>query len=169
MHSTPMLDSKPANSKPTPSQMLDAVPTRNVKVTTEQRGRELLLKVPVKPRWFLKNPIAWLLLPQRGQRKIALDPIGREVWELCNGRNTVETISERIARNHRLRFHEARMSVMHFLQDLTLRGCVVMVVPETEPRDENSDPIPTAQSPHHASRRDVRRGEPSAMMIGGAA
>lgn len=157
-----MPDPKPA--KPTPGQMLDAVPMRNVKVTTRRRGEELVLQVPVKPRWFLDNLVARALLPQRGHRSVALDAVGQEVWQACDGQRTVEAIADMIAQRHRLRFHEARMSVMMFLRDLTERGCIVMV--GRDPDAGKGDAAPASEpSPH----RDVRRPRWHDQPIGGLA
>lgn len=151
-----MPDTTPMN--PTYTQMLDAVPTRNVRVMTERHGEELLLKAPVKPRWFLTNPVSRAILPQKKYYKVALDAVGREVWDACDGRNTVEQIAERFAQRHRLRFHEARMSVSHFLRSLTERGCIVIVVPEDDGRKPRakSTSMDMERSPE-SSRRDIRR------------
>lgn len=147
-----MADTTPIN--PTFAQMLDAVPTRNVRVQTERHGEELLLKVPVKPRWFLTNPLARAILPQKKHRKVALDAVGREVWDMCDGRTTVEQMAERFAQRHRLRFHEARMSVSQFLRSLTERGCIVIVVPSTGAGRSTAD---SASQRAQSARRDVRR------------
>jgi hypothetical protein len=163
-----MPDTKPAI--PTFTQMLDAVPTRNVNVTIERHGLEVLLKVPVKPRWFLTNMVARTLLPQRKVYKLALDPVGREVWDACDGRQNVERIAEAFARRHRLRFHEARMSVMQFLRSLVERGCIVMVVPPgrdttpAKPTDRNA-----RHDADHPSFRDVRRPPSAGLAMEGLA
>jgi Coenzyme PQQ synthesis protein D (PqqD) len=111
-------------------EMLDAVPVRNEAVRSETAAGELVLRVPLEPRWYLCPPVTWLL-PVRRERAVALDRLGEEVWRACDGERTVEQIVEAFAARHHLRFHEARLSVMRFLQDLTRRGLVVMVVPRT--------------------------------------
>ncbi|MEX0775517.1 MAG: PqqD family protein [Phycisphaeraceae bacterium] len=118
-----------------PRQLLDAVPVRNQAVRTGRRGGELLLYVSLKPRWFMRPPIS-LLMPFRKERGTALDTMGQEVWQACDGGSTVEQIVERFAQAHHLRFHEARMSVMQFLRDLTQRGLLVIVGDKREAREE---------------------------------
>jgi hypothetical protein len=111
-------------------EMLDAVPVRNEVVRSETTAAgELVLRVALEPRWYLRPPVTWLL-PARRDRAVALDRLGAEVWRACDGRRTVEQIVDAFAARHHLRFHEARLSVMSFLQDLTRRGLVVMVVPK---------------------------------------
>ncbi len=155
---------EPSRTIPSFTQMLDAVPTRNVRVAVERHGPEMLLRIPVAPRWYLTNPLSWALLPQKKERKIALDAVGREIWDACDGRNTVEQIAEVFAQRHRLRFHAARLSVSAFLRDLTERGAVVIVVP---PHAKDCQPQ-TTPSPGH-SRRDVRRMPARSLAMEGVA
>lgn len=108
--------------------MLDAVPVRNRAVRVEEDGGgNLVVYVPIRRRWFMKGILGWLL-PFRSERGYALDRLGREVWQACDGRRRVEEIVEEFARRHHLRFHEARAAVMQFLRQLTERGLIVMVV-----------------------------------------
>jgi hypothetical protein len=73
----------------------------------------------------MRPPLTWLL-PLSRERVVALDAVGREVWQACDGQRTVEEIVEEFAARHRLSFHAARLSVLQFLQQLTRRGIVVM-------------------------------------------
>lgn len=121
-------------NKPIPSvtaqDLLEARPVPNQAVRSERSGRgELVLKVALKDRWYLKRPLT-LLLPVRRERGYALDRLGEEVWQACNGRHTAEEIIDSFARHHHLRFHEARLSVMQYLRHLTQRGLLVMVGPD---------------------------------------
>ncbi len=79
----------------------------------------------------MKPPISWVL-PYREHRTVALDRLGREVYEAIDGRRDVESIVERLATAHRLRFHEARMSVMQFLRLLAERNIVILAVPKLD-------------------------------------
>jgi hypothetical protein len=112
-----------------PSQLLDAIPTVNEAVRTEQRGETLVLFVPIRRRWWNSGPSGWLL-PFRGERGIALDALGREVFDACDGHSTTEQIIELFAARHRLRFHEARLNVLSFLRSLMERNLVVFVLPK---------------------------------------
>jgi hypothetical protein len=113
------------------AELLDAVPVQNEAVRTEpQAGGGLVLRVPIKRRWYARPPISWIL-PFSRDRAVGLDRLGREVWEACDGDRTVEEIVETFSAAHELRFHEARISVMQFLRGLTRRGLVVLVGPSS--------------------------------------
>lgn len=116
----------------TVSEMLDAVPVRNERVRREAKGDEAtVVFVPVRRRWYMGPPLSWLMSFSR-ERGVQLDKLGMEVWESCDGKRTTEEVIEEFAGRHHLTFHEARLSVMSFLRDLTRRGLVVMVRPMHE-------------------------------------
>jgi hypothetical protein len=109
------------------SELLDAVPMRNRTVRAEKDDeQELVLAVPMRRRWYMKRPFSWLF-PFSTHRRVALDAMGREVWNQCDGDTAAEKIIEEFAGKHQLTFHEARISVMLFLKDLTQRGMIVMI------------------------------------------
>lgn len=116
-----------APEKLDPSQMLDLVPAANAAARAEHHGRTLILYVPIQSRWWMRGPFAWLL-PFRREKAVALDALGREVWEACNGERTIEQIAEAFGKRHRVRFHEAKQSVVAFLRSLVGRGVVVLVL-----------------------------------------
>lgn len=118
---------KPAGrSQPTLEQTLAARPTRNAAVRAERRGDALVLFVPLRQRWWNAGPVAWLL-PMRRERGVALDTLGQEVWQACDGQRDLETMVEDFADRHRLGFHEARLTVMRFLRMLAQRKLLVLV------------------------------------------
>jgi hypothetical protein len=121
-----MADPKPAVD---PSRLLDAVPMANEAVRVERHGETVILFVQVQRRWWMRGPLSWLL-PMRNEKGMALDALGREVWEACDGKQTTEQIIERFARKHRLRFHEARLAVIGFLRSLVDRRLIVLVLRE---------------------------------------
>jgi hypothetical protein len=119
-------DINPSRSLAT-ADLLDAVPVRNRAVECEREAdSELVLRVPLRRRWYMDPPVGWLF-PFSRYRRVALDRLGKEVWQGCDGERTTESIVEGFAARHHLSFHEARLSVMQFLKDLTQRGLVVMV------------------------------------------
>jgi len=102
------------------------VPTVNQAMRIESQEPGLLLWLPLQPRWWMRPPLSWIL-PYRKEKGIALDAMGRQVLEACNGEATVETIVERFAERHQLRFHEARQSVLSFLRMLVERRVIALV------------------------------------------
>jgi hypothetical protein len=123
-----------ARSKPPfdPAQLLDTVPVPNEAVRLVPRERGLLLWVPVQKRWWMGPPLGWVL-PFRSEKGIALDVLGAEVYRACDGTTTTERIIEAFAHHHKIRFHEARLSVLAFLRSLVARNLVVLVAPEAKP------------------------------------
>jgi hypothetical protein len=106
---------------------LDSVPVANKKVETEQQTEEsVVLAVPLRRRWYMNPPISYLF-PFSTHRRVGLDKLGTEVWRYCNGSMTAERIIDEFSARHHLSFHEARISIMTFLKDLTQRGLIVMV------------------------------------------
>ena len=111
------------------SQLLDAVPVHNHAVRAERRANALLLWVPIQRRRWMLGPLSWLL-PFRDEKGIALDALGQEVWQACDGKRRLEEIIEQFAEHHQLRFHEARLSVLQFFRSLVERNLVALVVPQ---------------------------------------
>jgi len=116
-------------------QLLDAVPRRNRAVRVEPRGAGLVLWTAIAKRWWMGPPLSWIM-PYRDKRGTHLDARGRWVWEACDGDTTIERIVERFAADHVLRFHEARLLVMQFLQMLMRRRLVAVVGEAAEANDE---------------------------------
>lgn len=107
-------------------QLLDSVPVRNEATEAEQVGRdELRIRVPFRKRWYMTPPVTWIL-PLGRCRTMRLDKLGREVWEMVNGRDRTEAIIERFADRYQISFHEARLSVTQFLQVLTRNDAIVV-------------------------------------------
>ena len=112
--------------------LLASVPVRNEAVKVEHKTQtELLLTVPLRRRWYMKPPVSWLV-PTRPMRKIALDGLGAEFWQLCDSRRTMEQIIDMFAQRHDLTFHEARLSLSQFARSLAERGLIVLVGPSGE-------------------------------------
>lgn len=59
-------------------------------------------------------------------KKLQLDQLGTEVWEMINGRLTVDRMVERFGKTHRLHPKEAEVAVTNFLRDLGKRGLIAM-------------------------------------------
>ncbi|MEM7627672.1 MAG: PqqD family protein [Planctomycetota bacterium] len=108
------------------AQTLAAVPVVNRAVRCETRGDALVLFVPLRRRWWMNGPVSWWL-PLRREKGVALDRLGREVWESCDGRRDLKAVIEAFADRYRLGFHEARLTVMRFMQMLVERKLIVLV------------------------------------------
>ncbi|MBD3320208.1 MAG: PqqD family peptide modification chaperone [Chitinivibrionales bacterium] len=107
-------------------QILDAVPTRNSAAEQVHKNGSMIVRVPMRKRWYMNPPVSWLF-PFSRYRRISLDTPGQEVWEACDGMHTMEQIIDKFAVRHFLSFHEARLSVMEFVRQLMRRGMLVLV------------------------------------------
>ncbi len=104
-------------------QALAVVPVRHPMVEWERQGAEVVLAVPLrddKVARFIKRVMR--NVPDR--RKIALDAVGSDVWELCDGERDVESVVRAIVKSHKLTRREAEVSVTMFLQTLAKKNLV---------------------------------------------
>ena len=116
-----------------PERVLSTKPTQNSAVRVESTASGVVLFVPVaRPKWLRGLSVA---LPLRREKGFALDALGRDVWQACDGSRSFEAITLEFAARHQLRFHEARAMVAQFLRTLSERNLVALVVP-----DEASSP-----------------------------
>jgi hypothetical protein len=106
---------------------LNCVPVKNgdVRETILDGGERLLTyTVTVRP-WFAGLIRRLGAAPQGTQsKKLQLDPLGADVWDLLNGQRSVQSIVNRFAQRHRLHPKEAEVSVTLFLRELGKRGLV---------------------------------------------
>lgn len=114
-----------AKPKVTREQMLAARPLRHPKIewTREPRRSDevvvALLKIPrVRGKWadFVAK---WLQVPD--YKKIELDEIGSDVWEMCDGMHNVEAIAKAIGTSYRLNKRQSEVSVTAYMKMLAER------------------------------------------------
>lgn len=74
-----------------------------------------------------------LRLPETVKREYELDAFGREVFALCDGKNTVADILERFCKKHKLPQQEGETAILTFIRTLVSKGLVVVALNE-EPR-----------------------------------
>jgi hypothetical protein len=102
-----------------------ARPRRLPAVRTQPRdGGGLVVTVELRrPRWQ-----RWLSGSETFEHSFGLDEMGREVYDLCDGKTTVRRMVRRFAGRHRLSEAEAEMAVTAFLKTLTAKGLVGMEI-----------------------------------------
>ncbi|MBC8104742.1 MAG: PqqD family protein [Cytophagales bacterium] len=120
--------------KVTRAQMLGAIPVRNVAVQwgretrDEARPRIALLRIPRRSDRF-GNTIAKLFrLPEF--RKLELDEIGSDVWEMCDGTISVEAVTRAICAKYHLNRRQAEASVAAYLKMLAERRLIALRSPK---------------------------------------
>lgn len=109
---------KPA---PTRKQLRRAKPVRNAAVAFES-GEDggLLLKIPLTHRRAPVRVLArlWSAPPDK---VVELEPVGAMVWNLCDGKHTIDNIANEIQREFKLTKVEAEASLLAFLETLMKR------------------------------------------------
>ncbi len=70
----------------------------------------------------------WLGGDEQIERTFALDPLGREVYDACDGRTAVRQIVRRFAAAHKVSVAEAEASVTVFLKTLMSKGLIAVEV-----------------------------------------
>ena len=116
----PMMGKKPRLDK---QEALAIVPVRHPLVEWERKGEEVFLSVPTREdrvARFIKRVVK--NLPEK--RQIALDAVGSDVWELCDGVRNISSVVVAVAKNHKLTRREAEVSVTMFLQTLAKRNLI---------------------------------------------
>jgi hypothetical protein len=124
--------SKP--SRYTIEEQLAARPVHAVDATMDaQEDGGGKLRVRLKPaklnRWFLR-------LPEGSTKTFEFDPIGRMVWESCDGKTSVQQIIRKLSKRYNLRAREAQVSTTMFLNTLTRKGLIAMIMKGDKPPEK---------------------------------
>jgi len=72
------------------------------------------------------------LFPTPKEKRISLDKIGTFVWERCDGKHTVEQIVKGLQDEYKMMRQEAEISLTTFLQQLSKRGFIGVLIPEVK-------------------------------------
>ena len=118
-----------AQREPTQSarDIVSMIPVKNREVEVERNDENgTVLRVPMRKGWYRRPPLTWVL-PLSTYRRVQLDGLGKDVWEACDGRRSVEAIVDDFANRFKLTFHESRLTVTDFLRDLSRRALIALV------------------------------------------
>jgi hypothetical protein len=117
--------------KLTPEQVLSSRPVRNPELKAEEL-EDGGLRVVAQRRndWWIRA--VNLVFPVPRQRRIELDQVGKEVWEMCDGEHTLRDMIMQFEKRHKLTHAEAEWSLRNYLRDLGKRGLVGFVVEKRE-------------------------------------
>lgn len=92
------------------------------RVQTETGGMHVTVRL-ARPKWQ-----QWLGGPKEFDRTFSLDPLGREVYEACDGSRKVRRVIQEFAAAHQVSIAEAEQSVTAFLRTLLSKGLIAMEV-----------------------------------------
>jgi len=70
------------------------------------------------------------LFPEPEERRIQLDEIGSDVWELCNGERTVKDIVDHLCEKYKLLPREVEVPLNSYLNSLVKRGLIGFILPK---------------------------------------
>ncbi len=101
-------------------------PLRNPKLGWEEVEGRIVLRVP-RPD-TLQVKLVNIFFPVPEERKVVLDPIGSDVWRVCDGQTPIAEIAKLLGRNYKLGTREAELSLQQFFKDLGRRGYVGFAV-----------------------------------------
>jgi hypothetical protein len=108
-------------------QALECTPVKNIHVKAMRLDTgEIMLTYPAAMRPW----IAGLIRRFGGAsdksfiKKLQLDELGTQVWDLIDGSATVQSVIQRFAEDTQLHLKEAEVSVSRFLRELGRRGII---------------------------------------------
>lgn len=108
---------------------LRCIPVRNADVQEERLpSGDLLLTHPVTLRPWMAAVVRRLGREEQSVRlkKLQLDGLGTDVWDLLDGRRTVERVIQEFTEKYQLHAKEAEVAVTRFLRELGRRGLIGM-------------------------------------------
>jgi hypothetical protein len=116
----PFLRKKPKLSR---DQALSARPVRNPVLKWERNENgEIRLLVPLRKDRVTRVLRKLLRAPE--YKEILLDEVGSDIWELCDGKHTVQSIIVATCKKYKLTRRECEASVGTYLKMLSERNLV---------------------------------------------
>jgi hypothetical protein len=111
----------------TREQSLAARPVRNSSLTVNRDDDgSVVLRIQRKKTWWANVLAKVLRMPD--SKKVALDEIGTTVWDMCDGKHTVQSIIDGFVKKYKLNRREAEVSMFAYLKNLAERGFIGLVV-----------------------------------------
>lgn len=107
-----------------------AKPVRNPVVESEKTESGIVLRAPLdsQPRPWLAKLARRMKLPET--RTFELEDVGATVWELCDGKRTFTGIADELRKRYKMNRLEAEASLTVFLQTLSQRRLITMLLPK---------------------------------------
>ena len=107
--------------------MLNSRPARNEALGWEKTDEgEVQIRVVRQDSWKVRLLSKIFYIPK--ERKITLDEVGAQVWQMCNGRNTVAQMIEELSGKYQLNRKEAEVSLLAYLKTLAQKRFVGFLV-----------------------------------------
>lgn len=120
--------------------MLKSKPARNEALEWEKSDdEEVTITLTRSDDWKVKvlSKVFWI--PDR--RTLVLDQIGAQIWDMCDGKTTVDAMIRELSKQHKLNLKEAEVSLLNYLQSLGKKRLIGFVVDKQDlPRKKNNKP-----------------------------
>lgn len=115
----------------TPEQVLASMPVQSPDARAEElEDGGLRLITRRRGDWWVRLLSALFPIPR--ERRIELDSVGKQVWDLCDGEHSLRQMIEVFQQLHKLTRAEAEWSLRNYLKDLGKRGLVGFAVEASE-------------------------------------
>lgn len=117
--------------------MLSSRPARNDALEWEKSEEgEVVITVTRQDTWRVRVLSKAFYIPRK--RRITLDEVGSEVWQMCNGRTTVGQMIDSLSERHQLNRKEAEVSLLSYLKTLAQKRFVGFLVDGGSQADRGS-------------------------------
>ena len=103
--------------------MLKSKPARNDALSWEKNeNEEVTITVERRDDWRAKvlSKIFWI--PK--SRSLMLDQIGAQVWNMCDGKTSVDAMIRKLSTEHKLNLKEAEVSLLTYLKSLGKKNLI---------------------------------------------
>jgi hypothetical protein len=113
-------------NQPTQKQVMGLRPLRNPAVKWERAGEDNLVVISFTPKTFEgRTRLLDRIFGIPSEKKIELtDELSSSVWELCDGKHSVEQIAGFLANKYKLGKRQSEVSVLAFLKTLQSKRLV---------------------------------------------
>lgn len=97
--------------------MLTSRPVRNEAVSWDRdENGEVCITLTRARSWKVSFLSKLFYIPER--RKLILDEVGSGVWEMCDGKTSVDAMIRRMSDQYQLNLKESEVSLLHYLRQL---------------------------------------------------
>ena len=107
--------------------MLSSKPARNDALEWSRNEQEevvITLRRSDTTKVKMLSKLFWV--PEK--RTLVLDEIGSQVWDMCDGRTTVDAMIRRLSEAHKLNLKEAEISLLTYLKNLGKKRLLGFIV-----------------------------------------
>lgn len=111
--------------------MLKSKPARNEALTWEKNDNdEVVITIERREDWKARilSKIFWI----PPSRTMMLDQIGTQVWDMCDGKTTVDAMIRKLSKDHKLNLKEAEVSLLTYLKSLGKKHLIGFLVDKTD-------------------------------------